>query len=217
MKRTILVLVVLLLSLFSSIACAAEETSPFYLGILGGYVKPSDMTVHDKTGGLDFDAALKNGGVFGLKAGYMPSFAKGYLATELEYNYIFNTDLDTGKTYATLSGASLDGTNKIHAIFLNFKLRYPEGVLHPYVGIGPGYSWFQAGDLTPSTGTTITGETSSQFCWQLLLGFDYDITKNWGVGLGYKYFQVKPSFGGQINADYDYNAHMITFGVNYAF
>jgi len=217
MKRITLISVLFVLSLFLSPALAAEEAGPFYMGILGGYVMPRDMTLHAKDGSyVDFDATLKNGGVFGIKAGYLPPFASKYLATELEYNYIFGTDFDSGKTYSAISNQSLDGTNKIQALFLNFKLRYPEGAFHPYIGIGPGYSWFQAGDIT-SGGTTMPGETSSQFCWQLLAGLDYDITKNWGVGLGYKYFQVKPSFGGQINADYDYTTHMITLGVNYAF
>lgn len=216
MKRTILILALLAFVLLSPLAHAAEVTGPFYVGVLGGYVMPSNMNVHDKTGATaDFDASLNNGGLVGVKVGYLPPFASGYLATELEYNYIFNTDLDNSKTTAV---GTLDGSNKIHAFFLNFKLRYPEGALHPYVAVGPGYAWFNAGDLKISpAGTTSSGDTAGKFCWQIMAGLDYDITRNWGVGIGYKYFQVKPSIGGGINSDYDYKASIVTVGVNYTF
>jgi len=222
MKRITLVIALFSFWLLLSPAFAAEQQNLFYVGILGGYVMPRDMAIHDKTGGNpDFDATLKNGGLFGIKAGFLPAFANKYLATELEYNYFFNTEFDKDKSYKPSDPYRLEGDNKIHAVFLNFILRYPETSFHPYIGIGPGYSWFQAGDLkvTDSAGTTtlLAGETTGQFCWQLLAGLDYDITRNWGVGIGYKYFQVKPSPGGAINSDYDYSAHIITLGVQYTF
>jgi len=219
MKRIILIAVVLSIVFLSPVAfAAADEVGPFYVGVLGGYVMPQNMNVADNTGGgLTLDAPLKDGGLVGIKIGYIPPFANKYLATELEYNYFFNTDHDSDKTIAAVGG-TLDGSIKIQAFFLNFKWRYPEGAFHPYIGIGPGYAWFQAGDVKASSETTPwSGDTGTKFCYQILAGLDYDITKNWGVGVGYKYFQIKPSIGGEIKADYDYKAHVITLGVNYAF
>ena len=213
-----------------TVAMAAdEETSGFYVGILGGYVMPKDLGVTDKAGGGSQDFAMDKSYLAGIKVGYIPPFAK-YLATELEYNYS-KSDFDNGKRYTSLFGTSapgisltIDGTSTIHAFFFNLKLRYPEGSFHPYIGIGPGYSWVELGDTTEratsgsvTAAYTMAGETSSQFAYQLLAGLDYDITKNWGVGIGYKYVQIKPSFGGAINADVDYKAHVVTLGVNYSF
>ena len=221
MKRISLVLSLLLLVFCSTVAMAAdEETSGFYVGILGGYVMPKDMGVTPKDGSTQNDIAMDKGDLAGIKVGYIPPVAK-YLATELEYNYSKNS-FDNGKQYTDSGGSyTLDGTtNNMHAFFLNLKLRYPEGSFHPYIGIGPGYSWVKQGDVTlRATGGsgTMAGGTSSQFAYQLLAGLDYDITKNWGVGIGYKYVQVKPSFGGDLNADIDYKAHVVTLGVNYSF
>jgi opacity protein-like surface antigen len=215
MKRISLILSLLLVVSFSSLAMADEGTSGFYVGILGGYMMPKDVTMSPKDGTPSADISLDKGYHAGAKVGYIPSFAK-YLAMELEYNYS-KTSFDNGKSYG---GNKLDGTNSMNAFFLNFKLRYPEGSFHPYIGIGPGYSWFKQGDITGSGiggGGVAAGDTSSQFAYQFLAGLDYDITKNWGVGLGYKYLQVKPSFGGALNVDYNYTAHIVTLGVNYSF
>ena len=219
MKRICLVLSLLLVVFCSTVAMAAEETSGFYAGILGGYVMPTDVGVTPKNGGTQPDLAMDNGYLAGIKVGYIPPFAK-YLAMELEYNYS-TSSFDNGKQYTDQRVSyTVDGTNNMHAFFLNLKLRYPEGSFHPYIGIGPGYSWVKQGDVTVRvTGgsATMAGGTSSQFAYQFLAGLDYDITKNWGVGIGYKYVQIKPSFGGDLNADMDYKAHVVTLGVNYSF
>lgn len=216
MKRISLVLSVLMVVFCSSLAVAAEETTGFYAGVLGGYVMPRDATITDKSGGPSQDYAMDKGYLAGIKMGYIPPFAK-YLAAELEYNYV-KSSFDNSKSYAGTGGSyTIDGSNSMNAFFFNIKLRYPEGSFHPYVGIGPGYSWFKQDDITISGQGRLSGETSGQFAYQILAGLDYDITKNWGVGVGYKYIQVKPSFGGALNIDMDYKAHVVTLGVNFSF
>ncbi len=219
MKKIILVAISALFVLTSSLAFAEDNADSYYVGVLGGYVMPQDFHYKPKSGTPEFDAALTNGYMLGVKTGWRPAFAKKYLATELEYNYISGTDHDTGKrnTQGNVS-FTLDGSIKIQALFLNFIARYPDGSFHPYIGIGPGYSWFQLGDLRSSTGATVQGETASQFCWQALAGLQYDITKNWGVDVGYKYLQIKPSFGSDTTGtDNSYQAHTVTMGLNYTF
>jgi opacity protein-like surface antigen len=218
MKRIGLMLSLLTVLFCSSLAMAAEGTSGFYGGVLGGYVMPQDVGMTGNTGSSAPipDLAQNKGYLVGLKVGYIPSVAK-FVAAELEYNYA-KTSFDNGKTYTTNWGTwTADGTTELYAVFFNVKLRYPDGWFHPYVGVGPGYAWVKQGDITISTQGTLKGDTASKFAYQLLAGVDFDITKNWGVGLGYKYYQVKPSFGGGLNVDTDNKAHVITLGVNYSF
>jgi opacity protein-like surface antigen len=180
------------------------------------------MTVTDEYDPYHADTTLKNGYLAGVKAGWLTPFTKRIMAMELEYNYIFGTDFDNGKNVNLMGKGfvTLDGTIKIHAILSNLKARYPEGRVHPYVGFGVGYSYFQVGDMTArgAGGSVILpGESQGAFCWQLLAGLDFDITPNFGVGIGYKYFATKPTIGGSIEADFDYKVSVFTVGLAYTF
>jgi opacity protein-like surface antigen len=220
MKKIAVILIMIMIMLTASLA-AAQEKGSFYVGIVGGYVFPF-LTVHDNSSSPnpDTDYDLNKGYLMGVKTGYTPPILRRLITAEIEYNYIGHMGYDNSKTYSTING-TIDGDNTVHAFFVNFKVRYPDGRFHPYAGIGPGYAWFKTGNLTrTATGgsvTTAAAETSSQFCLQLIAGLDYDLTKNWGIGIGYKSFGMQPNFGGQIMADYNYRAHIITLGVNYTF
>lgn len=177
------------------------------------------MTISDPDNSANYnDVILKNGYLAGVTTGWNTSFTKGIMAMELEYNYIFGTDLD--KVRAGGSEEVADGTVKIHALLFNLKARYPEGRFHPYAGFGLGWSYFDLGDITAGGYSTI-GSTGNAFCWQLLAGLDFDITPNFGVGIGYKYFATKPTIGSRdgegIYAVADYRASMITAGLTFTF
>lgn len=225
MKKIILFAAAVLL-LLANAAFAAENTG-FYIGVSGGYVIPQTMTISDPdSGAYLMDAKLKNGYLAGVTAGWLTPFTNRILAMELEYNYIFGTDFDNGKIVDFGAGpATLDGTNKIHALLANFKARYPQGRFHPYAGFGVGYAYVQVGDITATSaegyGTMRTlGASGGAFCWQLLAGLDFDITPNLGVGIGYKYFVTKPTIGSEgdeIYSEADYKASIVTLGLTYTF
>lgn len=225
MKRIGLIIIFLL---FSQVAFAAQNTG-FYFGFSGGLVIPQTMTMSEPYYG-DTDTTLKNGGFVGVKSGWLTPFTRRIMALEMEYNYIFGTDFDKSKVVDLAGwgpGALLDGTIRVHALMFNMRARYPEGPIHPYVGAGLGYSYFQIGDITARDGgggiiDVIPGGSGGAFSYQFLGGIDFDISPNMSIGIGYKYFAAKP----EINEDYywdnydyelDYKTSIISLGLTFTF
>lgn len=198
-----------------SVFAAENSNTGFYVGVSGGYVIPQSMTFSDPDSGTrNADVDLKNGYLFGLTGGYIVPSTKRIMAVEIEYNYIFGTNLDKDET-----GSSLDGDVSMHALLFNVKARYPEGRFHPYAGFGLGWSFVEVGDIK-SGGYVASGQSGNAFCWQFLAGLDYDINPNLAVGLGYKYFATKPTIGSSgddLYSEADYKASIVTIGLTYAF
>lgn len=228
MKRIGLILMFLL---FSQTALAAPNTG-YYFGISGGIVFPQTMTMSEPYYGHT-DTTLDNGGFVGVKSGWLTPFTRRIMALEMEYNYIFGTDFDKGKV-VNLAGEgsnTLDGTIGVHAFLFNVKARYPEGPIHPYAGVGLGYSYFQVGDITARDGggglvDSIPGGSGSAFSYQFIAGLDLDIAPNISVGVGYKYFAAKPNIKEDTfydhgyhgyNYDLDYRASIISLGLTFTF
>jgi opacity protein-like surface antigen len=71
----------------------------------------------------------------------------------------------------------------------------------------------------------VPGASGGAFAYQLLVGLDFDITPNLGVGIGYKYLASKPTIGSynsdpdsnDFYADIDYKASIVTLGLTYTF
>ena len=228
MKKIILLASAVFFLLTNAAIAAENENTGFYVGVKGAYVIPQTMTIYSDNGNnFSMDTKLKNGYLAGATVGWNTPFTNRILAVELEYNYIFGTDFDNGKTISVMgqNAGTLDGTIKIHALLLNLKARYPKGRFHPYTGFGVGWSYMQLGDITetaPDGSVSIApGNSGNAFCYQLLAGLDFDITQNLGIGIGYKYFATKPTIGSTnsntIYADADYKAHIVTLGLTYTF
>jgi opacity protein-like surface antigen len=172
----------------------------------------------------DWDAKLKNGGMIGVKSGWINPLTKNIMALEFEYNYIFGTDFDNSRVVNEIN-ATLDGTIRIHAFLFNIKARYPNGPVHPYVGIGLGYSFFQVGEVTirdteSPYAEVMSGTSGGGFTYQFVGGVDFDITPNLSLGMGYKYFVATPSLNGEgtnLNYDLDYRASIINAGLTFTF
>lgn len=218
-------IVALMLLLSAGSVFAADENTGFYVGISGGYVIPQTLTISDPDDSSDkFDATLNNGYFVGVKSGWNTPFTKRIMAMEIEYNYIRN-NFDNSKYIPEIDG-TIDGTMGVHALLFNLKARYPEGKIHPYVGGGLGWSIVQLGDLTiggPHPGVE-KGDIGNGFCWQLLVGVDFDITPNVAVGIGYKYLAANTTIGSKDNkhtdkiySDADFKASMITAGLTFTF
>ena len=223
MKRIGLILMFLL---FSQAAFAMPNTG-FYVGISGGYVIPQTATMFEPHYGHT-DTTLENGGFVGVKSGWLTPFTRRIMALEMEYNYIFGTDFDNSKVVNLAGGGSsnLDGTIRVHAFLFNIKARYPEGPIHPYVGAGLGYSYFQVGDITarqyggPGI-DIISGGSGGAFSYQFMAGLDLDITPNMSVGIGYKYFAAKPKISEHYywrpDNELDYRTSIISLGLTFTF
>jgi opacity protein-like surface antigen len=220
------------------IAAAAEKDMGIYIGLLGGWVIPSDMSTHliekGPGGGSIYDnVGLKDGWLAGAKVGYLVPATNRMLAVEFEYNHIEN-DFDSGKGYVH-SGVtrSYDSKVKADAFMFNLIGRYPQGRIVPYVGGGIGYANVAIDDIkvTSAGRNTLNYSSGSQgvFAYQILLGVDYDFTKNWFAGLGYKYFHAnKVSYDNSITSpivpgsspgsvDALYKSHNIVVTLGYKF
>jgi opacity protein-like surface antigen len=210
----------------------------FYVAILGGVSMPNDMsttfTDNEETPATisNQDISLKTGWLAGAKVGYLTPFTNRILAVEFEYNHIAN-DFDTGKIY-NVAGTSLtlDSSIKIDAFMLNLIGRYPEGRWHPYIGAGAGYANIKLDTIQSSPSGAFNNTNGSQgvFAYQILTGVDFDITSNWFVGLGYKYFAankvsydvltISPDDPGENHpgkVDVEYKTSIITLSVGYLF
>ncbi|MCU0554224.1 MAG: outer membrane beta-barrel protein [Syntrophales bacterium] len=177
-------------------AATAAEAGPFYVGLFGGYVMPDDL----ENGA---DISLDNSWALGVKGGYIvPTFK--WLAVELEYAYLAEQDLDQ---------AGYAGDFKASNLMLNFVLRYPEGKFHPYIGAGIGWSW---GELNVTGPGGAVDDTDNALAWQLLLGVNFEITRNWSADLSYRYLRAEYEFGSG-GSDTTSTNHMFLIGVNFHF
>lgn len=177
---------------------------------------------------------MDKGYLYGLKAGYLTPFTNRFFAVEVEYNHIAN-NLDTSKLYGPTSGYNLDSKIQIDVLMFNFLGRYPNGAFHPYAGLGLGFASVQIDDIAVkragvgATLATYSGATKEALAGQLLVGIDFDITKNIIVGLGYKYFIAdKVSYTSKATAYYndttgtrtinaEYKSHNFVLSVSYLF
>ena len=212
-----------LLILFSGAHASDTEV---YIGVFGGGVFPSDMEVAD-TGpsaiALD-DLDLENGFIVGAKIGLSPKKLSNYLNVELEYNYISGTDVEEQK-FANVSGVDINvvADISINSVFLNFLLRYPKGKIHPYIGIAPGWSWFNFDDARLSA--TVAGlklvtdardDSADEFAFEFLAGAEFDFKNDLAFVLGYRYYYCEPELD-DLELDIEYKAHIFTAGLNIKF
>jgi len=228
MKKLILFIIVGLFVFSASTAIsqelAANSRPEWSVGIQGGWVIPNKYglsdTVQPTFPAVDMNAT--NSLLIGAKAGWTPNFAKQYFTTQLEYFHVFGPNADNQAIFSDgADSLSLKFNATIDAIFLNFILRYPEGKWHPFIGIGPGWAWVKLSDIQ----TTVTGvgridpgkvaDRASQFAWQVLVGLEYDITRNWSTDLSYRYYALgKASYD---ELELDIKGQSINLGINYKF
>jgi len=184
--------------LFTSVSTVpAAEAGPFYVGIFGSYVMPNDLKVENSE---TIDLSLKNSWAIGAKAGYIIPQVK-WLAAELEYFYLAKQDLDE---------PGFNGDFSANNVMANILVRYPEGKIHPFAGVGIGWSWGKfGGDID---------ESGNGFAWQILAGVNFEIMPNLSADLAYRYFSSKyTDVGSDPGVDVTTKNHMILVGVNYHF
>ena len=244
-KRFLTVLLSLGLLLTFSVTVMADDKPKsgdpigLYIAATGGVTFPSTMatTITDTApgGGFIYENINLNSGWFaGAKLGWQTSFTKRWLAIEAEYNHLENT-FDSGTPYPT-AGIPLnyDGKVKIDAGMLNLIGRYPEGKIHPYIGAGGGYANVQLDDIRSSVvGINFLNTASGSkgvFAYQFMAGFDFELTDNIFMGVGYKYFIARkaqfdtrltsplvPGVSDPGTVEVEYKAHVVAFTIGFMF
>ncbi len=157
----------------------AAEAGPFYFGVTGAYMIPDKAKFSGS--GFDTKVDFDHDWMLGTRVGYILPAWK-YFTIELEFFSFFKTDADQ-TTLQTSGGDYLklnDGEFSSFDLFANFLLRYPEGKLHPYVGVGLGWAWsfFKGTNVDSRGGVTKTisfDESDNKFAWQALIGLNYEL------------------------------------------
>lgn len=200
----VFVLAAFLLLTFSPLV-SAEETlqatkkpeiihNPFYLGAFGGWVIPDDLRLEN---GETERIQLDNSWTAGAKFGYIFPFK--WLACEIEYAYLADQDVADSRT---------DAYYKANNLMANLILRYPEGVIRPYIGAGAGWSWAELGGSN-------NDESYDDFAWQALAGINVEILPNLSVDFGYRFFRGDYEIDDAIDAAIE--DHIVLVGFNYHF
>jgi len=198
----VLSLVTFFLLTLSSFVSASEPISatkepveiynPYYVGIFGAYVVPDGLKVENGQ-----TIKLNNSWAAGAKAGYIFPFR--WLAAELEYTYLADQDVEDPGT----------GHYKSNNLMANLLLRYPQGMIRPYIGAGIGWS------LGEFAGSGSVDETFNNLAWQGVAGINLEIIPSLSVDFGYRYFMSKyntSNVGDATIAD-----HILLVGLNYHF
>ena len=210
-----------------------------YVGVFGGYtLSPDASLVYDDYNYsrhynyyYKYDIDIQQTWVLGVKFGYTPPPLR-FFSFEFEYSY-FNPDVD--RTVLIQTGTehtAIEGYVKFHNFMFNALARYPEGIIHPYIGGGLGFSYVDLSVRTTSPTSVNYGRyassTDNVFAWQILVGVDIDLTKNLSMDIGFRYFATESGsdyyhddyYDGHYEYDkipIDYSTSMVTFGFKYRF
>ncbi|HOD35094.1 MAG TPA: outer membrane beta-barrel protein [Syntrophales bacterium] len=207
---------VLLISLFIVLLPAGDvkaQYRPFYVGVFGGYTMPEDMEVSSSAVG-DYHIDLDNGGMLGVKFGYIPPGAR-FLALEFELNGMWN-DYDRQAVFTTPFRGEEEGDATLANFMFNLLFRYPEGRIHPYAGFGIGWSSVTLDGKEYADGVLAAtyDDDDTSFAWQFLAGLTFEIAPSLELDLGYRYFWTEPEFG---VSDVEFKSHIATIGLNFHF
>ncbi len=195
-RFTLLSLAAFFLLTFSFFASASEPIyatkepveiyHPFYVGAFGAFVIPDDMKIGNSSEKIQFD----NSWAAGAKTGYV--LPVQWLAAEVEYVYLADQDVDKPGT----------GQFSANNLMANLLLRYPKGMIRPYIGGGIGWSF---ADFRGS---------ANNFGWQALAGINLEILPNLSMDIAYRFFTSDYEFD---HLDVTAEDHMILAGLNYHF
>ena len=208
--RCTIAIIFIMVSWMAPTGSAVAQMRPFYVGVFGGYAIPQNMTWSSKITGDTLDINVDNTGMIGFKLGFILPQAP-LLAFEFEYNHIFEHNYGPAED----SGFREAGDVYLDNFLFNLLLRYPQGRIHPYVGGGIGFSYFNISNLETFQGITYQDtESNSAFAWQILGGVNFEIVPNISADLTYRYFGTEPHLS---VIDVNYRTSIISAGINFHF
>lgn len=162
-----------------------EIYHPFYIGAFGAWVIPDELVLKDEYS-TKYKFNFDNSWGAGAKFGYIFPFK--WMAAELEYMYLDDQNVDNPGTLYY----------KANNVMANLILRYPYGMIRPYIGAGLGWSWADLGNDAANDSIDMDA-----LAWQGLAGINLEIIPNLSLDIGYRYFMSK----------YDIDKVMVTGGL----
>ena len=228
MKRTMYypagLMLVVFIAVFPFRSASADPGG--YVGVFGGYTYDADASW--RYGNVSYDLDVKDTEVLGVTFGYCPPEI-GYFAVEFEYSYL---NPDKGWSLLTTSGedyTALEGDLSLHNFIFNAIVRYPTGKIHPYCGLGLGFSYFDfsATSISRIDNVEYTARTSTDdfiLAWQMLAGIAIDITDKLSLDIGCRYLDTEADdddyYDDHHHYDYydarlEYNTAVVVLGLKY--
>jgi opacity protein-like surface antigen len=166
----------------------------------------------DAGGSIDDDlgtATLFNAGI-GFKI--LP-----FIRTDLTLTYRTGYEIDSNQLVPG-SSATTDVTNLTG--MLNAYYDFPEfGRFQPYIGFGVGLAYNDV-DSVNAGGVTLSGESSTDFAWQVGLGTAIALVPGVAIDLGYRYVdlgEVETGRSGGLGLSGDLTAHEVMAGIRIGF
>lgn len=216
MKRIYATIFALCAPLLFCVPAQAQHSGPYVGASFGGNALMKAKS--SGTGGdsaLEFKPALTGSAVVGWDL--EPGNVMGEGRLELEYSRRSNP-LDK----VNFSGWSAVGGGKMTADSLLFncigvfrdETRWP-----PYLGVGLGAAQLKADNLTVS-GSPFSNDSAVVFAYQVLAGFDIELSKHFSLDLGYRFFSTaRPTFTEATGRTFtlDYVNHTALLGLRVGF
>lgn len=193
-----------------------------YVSAYAGGVIPSDSDVAGNSGsGGKGEAIFDTGFGLGVKMGHWFTERNApFFGLLVDLNAHF-PKID--KLKDTTTRVDIEFDMKVLSATINALMRYPEGNLRPYAGIGAGlyYAKIEDGALPVSVAGMSAGsfasESDSVLGMQLLAGLDFVVSSNVSIFGEYRYVLANFEFGGNVGIDLDYRANEFFGGVTYSF
>ena len=203
MRELVVAFLVCSFTLFSSTVMAQNTNARklSYFGITAGGVEPRKLDSDaDPLDNISLPSVrLSDGYMFGIKFGHAPEKLSKTIAIamEVEAFMITGTDISSERYYTDpiSSNVKIDADISVIATMFNLLVKDPHGQFHPYGGLGLGWTWFEIGDATLTSGTSTNSLSDLRddvFGYQILLGLGVDLTDTLSLDFGYRYFRTEP-------------------------
>jgi opacity protein-like surface antigen len=167
----------------------AQVADHLYFGVEGGAAFQQDTSILDNTGfgGSGGKISFAAGGHVGVDIGYRFS---DYIAVELDPGVILNSITAVGSSDDPLPSGASANLDEI-PILVNGIFTYPLGNFRPYAGVGFGAAIgvFESSNIPGSAfpPNFTYDDTDVTFAYQFQLGCKYALSKNFDVGVAYKF------------------------------
>lgn len=220
MRKSILLVFMTALGIFIIPGLSHAE---FYFTGYAGTANSGDADVSDNTGGgggagiIEFDSSLSAGAKLGH---WFNKQGASFLGVEVDLNVHFPVFTSiTGVTGAWGPAQDLVGDTTVYSGTINALIRYPDGNIRPYVGLGGGVFHAKVDDGVATIRGAFTGDEDTGFGWHVMAGLYTAITSHVSIFAEYRYVFADFEFDdpSKIGLDVNYRASQLNGGFSFNF
>lgn len=197
---------------------AMVNHSYLILGVANNMLEKQNIDLDDTSYDTKAITKIDDAIAFKLGLGYeLPTHPS--IATELTANYQTEADI-------TLTAGTEKITSGIKSISLIYDVKWDistalnqDWFIHPYLGLGAGYSWNKLSDLSDGDNSINFKDQNSSFAWHAVAGAKYFINNNIALDLSYSYNDYGKAEGSVDGStvSYDYKFEQVALAMNIHF